>query len=104
MAKFLLVYHGGKMPESPEEGARMMDAWDKWFGSLGSAVVDGGNPVGASSTKNSDGSVANNGGSNPTSGYSLLEASVMDEALHKAKTCPVLSVGGSIEVAQAIDM
>jgi len=48
--------------------------------------------------------VANNGGSNPTSGYSLLEASVMDEALHKAKTCPVLSVGGSIEVAQAIDM
>ena len=29
MAKFLLVYHGGKIPESPAEGARMMDAWDK---------------------------------------------------------------------------
>lgn len=104
MAKYLLVYHGGKAPESKEEGAKAMDAWGKWFGSLGSAVIDGGNPVGVSSTVNSDGSVVNNGGSNPTSGYSLIEASDLDDALEKAKECPLLAVGGSIEVAQAIDM
>ncbi len=104
MAKFLLVYHGGKPPASKEEGAKMMDAWGKWFGSLGSAVIDGGNPVSASSTVNSDGSVVDNGGANPTSGYSLLEASDLDDALAKAKGCPLLSSGGSIEVAQAMDM
>ncbi len=104
MAKYLLVYHGGKMPESSAEVAQVMDAWGKWFGSLGSAVVDGGNPVGQSFTVNSDGSTADNGGSNPASGYSLIEASDMDDALSKAKACPVLSSGGSIEVAQAIDM
>ena len=104
MAKFLLVYHGGKPPASKEEGAKLMDAWGKWFGSLGSAVIDGGNPVSASSTVNSDGSVVDNGGANPTSGYSLLEASDLDDALAKAKGCPLLSSGGSIEVAQAMDM
>jgi len=104
MAKFLLVYHDGKPPASKEEEAKMMDAWGKWFGSLGSAVIDGGNPVGASSAVNTDGSAVDNGGANPTSGYSLNEVSDLDDALAKAKRCPLLGSGGSIEVAQAMDM
>lgn len=104
MAKYLFVYHGGSMPESQEEVAKVMDAWGKWFGSMGNAVVDGGNPVGASSTVQSDGSVAANGGANPASGYSLIEASSVDAALGHAKNCPVLASGGSVEVAEAIDM
>ena len=104
MAKYLYVYHGGKHPETEEEVAAVMDAWGQWFGSMGSAVVDGGNPVGMSSTVQSDGSVANNGGANPVSGYSLVESSDLDDALTKAKACPILSAGGSVEVAEAIDM
>ncbi len=104
MAKYLYVYHGGKHPETEEEVAAVMDAWGQWFGSMGSAVVDGGNPVGMSSTVQSDGSVADNGGANPVSGYSLVESSDLDDALTKAKACPILSAGGSIEVAEAIDM
>ncbi len=104
MAKYLFVYHGGKKPESQEEVAQVMDAWGQWFGSLGSAVIDGGNPVGMSSTVNSDGTVANDGGANPASGYSLVEASNLNDALAMAKKCPVLSAGGSVEVAEAFDM
>ncbi|MDH3688758.1 MAG: hypothetical protein OEU36_04670 [Gammaproteobacteria bacterium] len=104
MAKYLFVYHGGSKPESQEEIAKVMDAWGQWFGSMGSAVVDGGNPVGMSSTVQSGGSVVSNGGANPASGYSLVEASSLDDALGKAKGCPILSVGGSVEVAEAIDM
>ncbi len=104
MAKYLYVYHGGSHPESEEEVKQVMNAWSQWFGSLGSAVVDGGNPVGTSSTVKSDGSVASNGGANPASGYSLVEASSLDEALAKAKGCPILAAGGSVEVAEAIDM
>jgi len=104
MSKFLFVYHGGKNPESEEEVKKVLDDWGNWFGSMGSAVIDGGNPVGMSSTVNPDGSVSSNGGANPASGYSLIEAGDLDDALGKAKGCPILASGGSIEVAEAIDM
>ena len=50
MPKFLFVYHGGGMPDTPEEGEKMMAAWNAWYADMGSAVVDGGAPVGKSST------------------------------------------------------
>lgn len=104
MAKYLFVYHGGKHPDSDAEKAQVMDAWGKWMGGMGSALVDGGNPVGVSSTVNSDGSVAENGGANPASGYSLVEAASRADALAHAKGCPILAAGGTVEVAEAIDM
>jgi hypothetical protein len=104
MAKYLFVYHGGKKAANEEELAKGLDEWGRWFGSMGAAVIDGGNPVGESSTVNPDGSVSDNGGANPASGYSLIEAADLDDALAKAKGCPILVSGGSIEVAEAIDM
>ena len=104
MSKYLFVYHGGKKPETEEEVAKVMNAWGQWFGSMGSAVIDGGNPVGLSSTVQSSGAVVDNGGANPASGYSLVEASDLDDALAKAKGCPILESGGSVEVAEALDM
>ena len=104
MTKYLFVYHGGKHPETDEEVKRVLDAWGQWFASMGAAVVDGGNPVGKSSTVNPDGSVADNGGSNPASGYSLVEAGDLDDALTKARGCPILEAGGTVEVAEALDM
>jgi hypothetical protein len=60
--------------------------------------------VGMSSTVNPDGSVTNNGGSNPASGYGLFEASSLDDAIAKARGCPILADGGSVELAEALDM
>jgi hypothetical protein len=104
MAKYLFIYHGGRAPSSPEEGKKIMNAWGTWFGSLGAAVIDGGNPVGKSSTVKTDGSLAEGGGANPVSGYSLIEASDLQDAHKKAKGCPLLVAGGTIEIAQALDM
>ena len=104
MAKYLFVYHGGKKPESEAEVAKILDAWGSWMGSMGAAVIDGGNPVGKSSTVNPDGSVAKNGGANPASGYGLFEAANLDDALAKARGCPILASGGSVELAECIDM
>ena len=104
MAKYLFVYHGGSVPESEEEVARVMDAWGQWMGSLGGDLIDGGNPVGMSTTVQSDGSVVSDGGSNPASGYSLIEAASLDDAVGKAKGCPILAAGGSVELAEAFDM
>lgn len=104
MAKYLFVYHGGSMPETEAQQAEVMDAWGQWLGGMGSAVIDGGNPVGLSTTVQADGSVVSNGGANPASGYGLIEASDVDDAIAKAKGCPVLTAGGSVELAEAIDM
>lgn len=105
MAKYLFVYHGGgKGPTTPDEIKAVMDAWGAWFGSMGAAVVDGGNPVGLSSTVKPDGSLVSGGGANPVSGYSLIEASSLEDAHLKARGCPALKAGGSIEIAEVIDM
>jgi hypothetical protein len=104
MAKYLFVYHGGKQPTSEAEVAAVMDAWGKWLGGMGAAVVDGGNPVGKSTTVKSDGSVVSNGGANPVSGYGMFEAGDVKDAIAKAKGCPILKEGGSVELAEIIDM
>jgi hypothetical protein len=104
MSKYVFAYHGGSMPESADDQAAVMAAWGAWFGELGDAVVDGGNPTGQSKTIASDGSITDGGGANPLSGYSLVTATDIDSALALAKSCPILSAGGSIEVAEAVDM
>ena len=83
MAKYLFVYHGGKKPDSDDEYKQVMDDWGAWFAGMGAAVVDGGNPA---------------------SGYSLIEADSDDDAIAKAKGCPILKSGGSVELAEAFDM
>ncbi|HNP37606.1 MAG TPA: hypothetical protein PKK10_17295 [Woeseiaceae bacterium] len=104
MAKYLFVYHGGKHPETDAEVKEVMDAWGSWLGSMGSAVIDGGNPVGKSTTVHPGGRVTNDGGSNPVSGYGLFEADDDKDAIAKAKGCPILTAGGTIELAEAFDM
>jgi len=44
MAKYLLVFYGGGMPETPAAQARVLKQWETWYGKLGPAVVDAGNP------------------------------------------------------------
>ena len=91
MAKYLFVYHGGSNPETEQEVAEVMQAWGEWLGSMGSDVVDGGNPVGLSTTIQSDGTAVNDGGSNPASGYGLFECSDLEDAIAKAKSTALIA-------------
>jgi hypothetical protein len=104
MPKYVLAYHGGGMAATEAEQAAAMAAWGAWFGSLGDAVVDGGNPTGASKTVKADGSAVDGGGANPLSGYSLTSATDLDAAVSLAKGCPIFASGGTVEVAEAIEM
>lgn len=104
MAKYLLAYKGGAgMAATDEERQAAMAVWGNWFGSLGQAVVDGGNPFGPSATVTDGGSVSD-GGSSSLSGYSVLSADSLSAASELAKGCPVLAAGGSVEVYEAIDV
>ena len=66
-------------------------------------MVDGGNPVGATSTIASDGSTSDGGGANPATGYSVIQADSLAAATELAKGCPVLTSGGSVEVAETFN-
>lgn len=99
--KFVLTYMGGAMPETAKQIQESEAAWGAWYGGLGPAVIDAGNPTGASKTIASDGSVTD--GSDVT-GYTLLEADSLDAATTMAQACPIFGSGGGIVVSQAIDM
>lgn len=103
MTEFILAYHGGKKPESPEEGEKEMGLWRAWMGEIGDKLVNPGAPLGMSKTVSNDG-VTDDGGSNPISGYSIVKVGDMDAALAIAKGCPILRSGGSVEVAEVYEM
>ncbi len=103
MGKYVLAYKGGAMAETPEAQREAMTQWMNWFGSLGDSIVDMGAPLGAAATVASDGSVSE-GASDPLSGYSILTADSVADACDKAKGCPIINAGGSIEVYETIPM
>ena len=98
MANFLLTFHGGGMPETKEAQDQVMQAWTGWFGTLGDALVDGGNPVSQSRAISPDGSVMD--ATHGPSGYSIIKADSLDAAVALAKGCPVLQGGASIVVSE----
>lgn len=104
MPEFIFAYHGGKKPETPEEGEKVMAAWGAWFENMGAALKIPGAPVGMSKTV-SAGGVADDGGANPLSGYTVVNAASIDAATEMAKGCPMVVDGsGSVEVAEILEM
>jgi len=96
MANYLLAYKGGGMAETDEEREAAMQAWGAWFGGLGPAVVDAGNPFSSSKA------VGGNGGTSDLTGYSILSADSLDGASKLAQGCPVVASGGSVEVYEIL--
>jgi len=103
LSNYIIAYHGGRKPESPEEGAKHMAKWKAWVGGLGDAVVNPGTPLGKSKIVSSSG-VSDDGGPNAMSGFSIVKADNMDAALEMAKGCPFLELGGTLEVAEVMEM
>jgi hypothetical protein len=104
MSKFVYVYHGGMHGATKEEQDKIMAAWGQWFGKLGDALVDGGNPLGAPKivTANDVSDKADN----PASGFSIVNAKDQAEATEMAKGCPIFSnsPGAFVEVYEAFPM
>ncbi len=103
MTDYVFAYHGGKRPGSPEEGAKYMATWKAWVSGLGDAAVNPGTILKKSKTVSTEG-VSDDGGSNPLLGFSILKADSMEAALELARGCPHLELGGTIEVAEVMEM
>lgn len=101
MSKFIYIFRGG-MPDTPEAGQKMMTDWESWLSGMGSAVADRGAAMGKSSFLDAEGNEAAAG--DPVSGFMVVEATDLAEALRHAKACPIFSAGGTIEVAPSLEM
>ena len=102
MPNYIIAYHAGKNPPSPEDGANQKAKWQAWIEGLGENAVNPGTPLGPSRTVSAEG-VTDNGGPNPLTGFSIVKADDMDAALEIAKACPFLAMG-TVEVAQVMGM
>ena len=79
-----------------------MADWNAWMDSIN--IVERGAPFGMSSTVYPDGTVVDHGGSNPASGYTIIEATSKGEAIAMSKSCPILASKGSIEICECMAM
>ena len=70
-----------------------------WLKSLGDAVVTPTIPFKDTHTVSSDGSVQE-GGSCAMSGFSIVTADSIQDAVKIAQACPFLEIGGSLEVSE----
>jgi len=102
MANYVLLYSGGGMPETEAEQAAAMEimtAWEAWFSELGEALVDMGSaftPLAKSIA--SDGAVSDGPVGVRATGYTIIKADSLDEAVELAKGCPGFIGGGDITV------
>jgi hypothetical protein len=104
MANYVFAYSGGKGVSADEtERKEQYAQWGQWFEELGSAIVDGGAAMGTAKTVGPGGSISD-GGSRALTGYSIVSADNLDAAVELAKRCPVIGIGGEVDVYEVIAM
>jgi len=97
MPQFILTYHGGSQPTTPEEGKAHMARYMEWMGGLD--MVVGQQPL-----KNTTVLGADQIGT-PMMGYSILNAADIDEARTIAEKSPFLEMdNASMQVTELIVM
>jgi hypothetical protein len=101
MAKFLVTYHGGQQPDSPEAAQRVMSAFMAWSQKTGSALVDPGAPLGPAKVVSSK-AVTDGTADGPCGGYSIIEAADLDAAVALVTDHPFVGRGGSLQVSTAV--
>jgi hypothetical protein len=101
MAKFLVTYHGGGMPDSAEGRQQAMSAFMAWASKTGAALVDPGAPLGEARTVSAD-AVKPGAADGPAGGYSVVETDDMDAAVDLVRDHPFIARGGSLQISQAV--
>ena len=111
MSEFTFLFRGGDTAASPEQMQQSMQKWGAWFKELGAKghIKDLGNPLERSGKLVSgqdkivtDGFFAET--KDIIGGYTLIVAKDINEASELAKGCPILDIGGAVEVRPVMQM
>jgi hypothetical protein len=98
-SKYVYLYSGGNPPKNEADGKAMMNAWMAYFGKLGKAVVDGGAPFARGESK-----LFGAAKHSHATGYSIIQADNLKQALALTEGHPHLANGGGIEVFECAKM
>ena len=104
MSEFTFLFRGSDPTAlSPEEMQKSMQKWLAWFKELGENVKYPGHPleragkvVSGKQKSIHDGPYAE--AKDIVNGFTLIEARDLPHAVELSKGCPILEVGGSVEV------
>jgi len=113
VSDFTFLYRGRDSNASPEQMQRTMEKWRAWFKQLGEQghLKDVGHPlensgkvVRGKQKSVTDGPFAE--AKDVVGGFTLIQAHDLEQATELSKGCPILEVGGSVEVRpiQALNM
>lgn len=113
MKEFLLIFRRDHVTDaqlSPEQLQQLMKPWQDWMGSIAAQnkLVNRGNRLEAEGAVIKPNKVVVNGPYVETKeaigGYTHIRAASLEEATEIAKGCPLLTVGGNVEVRPIIMM
>jgi len=114
MKEFLLIFRrentGPETALSPEQLQAMMKPWQDWIGSIAAQnkLVTAGNRLEHDGNVVKPNNVVTNGPyveiKEAIGGYTIVKAGSLEEATEISKGCPILFVGGSVEVRAIIQM
>jgi hypothetical protein len=114
MKEFLLLFRrdfvtNNEQP-SPEQLQGMMKHWQDWMGGIAAQnkLADPGNRLGNSGKVVTANNVVIDGPyaeiKEAIGGYIMVKADSLDDAAELAKNCPILHIGGNVEVRQVVAM
>ena len=95
---------------SPEQMQAIMKKWMDWMGSIAAQnkLVSQGNRLGNEGKTVKPGNVITDGPyveiKESVGGYIVVRAESVEEAAELAKGCPILTVGGNVEVRPIVEM
>ena len=105
MSEFAYLFRGRQTTASPEQRKKHMEKWVAWFKELGAQghIKDPGHPLeGTGKVVNGNQKAVNDGpyaeSKDVVGGYVVVEAADLAHAVEISKGCPILEVGGSVEV------
>jgi hypothetical protein len=112
MSEFVYLYRGGERPTgSPEQMQQQMQKWMAWMKELGDKghLKDPGHPLertgklvkGKQKTV-TDGPFAE--AKDVVGGYTLVQATDLSQAVELTSGCPILDIGGFVEVRPIMKM
>ena len=114
MKEFLLIFRRDYVSQepnlSPEQLQAMMKPWQDWIGNIAAQnkLVTAGNRLDSEGCVVKPDNVITDGPYVETKeaigGYTIIKADSIEEAAEMSKDCPILSIGGNVEVRTIIPM
>ena len=108
MKEFVLVFRDSNNPDfkpSPEQMQEVLSSWMNWMGGIAAQnkLVDRGSRLSVTNAKTvKPNNVVTDGPymeiKEFINGYTIVKAANIDEAVDLAKGCPILTIGGNVEV------